>query len=93
MANAGSFKKGQKRPGQGRPKGRLSDTTLTAKECIALAGNELGGYRRLVAWVRLDPTNERVFWGSIYPRLLPVQLSGEGGGPLQLTVTTKDDGL
>lgn len=89
MANAGSFVKGQKRPNQGK-RGQ-SKTTLVAKEAIALAAQELGGVERLVKWVREDPRNERSFWTAIYPRLLPVQVTGEGGGPINasLVVTFK----
>lgn len=68
--------------GMGRPKGVLNKTTRTAKEAIALAAEKLGGAERLVEWVQEDPQNERVFWGTIYPKLLPLQVSGEGGAPL-----------
>lgn len=88
MANAGSFKKGEKRPNQGK-RGKAK-TTLAAKEAIALAADELGGPKRLVAWVKEDPANERVFWGTIYPKLLPVQVSGEGGGPIGLILNGSD---
>ena len=66
--------------GKGRPKGALNKTTVAAKEAIALAAEKLGGTDRLVAWAQEDPANERVFWGQIYPKLLPLQVSGEGGG-------------
>lgn len=82
MANAGTFKKGEKRPNQGRPKGTKNQTTRTALEAIALAAESLGGTERLVQWAQKDPSNEKVFWGTIYPKLLPLQVSGEGGGPL-----------
>lgn len=67
---------------KGRPKGALNKTTRTAKEAIALAAEKLGGSERLVEWVQEDPQNERVFWGTIYPKLLPLQVSGENGAPL-----------
>jgi hypothetical protein len=79
--NSGSFAKGN----PGKPKGAISHTTRTAKEAIALAAEGLGGAPRLVAWAKEDPLNERVFWGTIYPKLLPLQVTGEGGGPLQIT--------
>lgn len=75
------------RAGMGRPKGSLNKTTTAAKDAIAVAAQELGGSDRLVAWAKEDPANERVFWGTIYPKLLPLQVSGEGGGPVQ-TITT-----
>ena len=68
----------------GRQKGSLNKTTMAAKEAIAIAAEELGGTERLVEWAKEDPANERLFWGSIYPKLLPLQVSGENGGPVQL---------
>ena len=65
--------------GPGRPKGVPNKTTQTAKDAIALAAAELGGAARLVAWSKEDPLNERAFWTTIYPKLLPLQLAG--GGP------------
>lgn len=86
MANSGAFKKGEKRPGQGRPKGQVNKTTQIAKDAIALAAEQLGGSDRLVAWAKEDPANERAFWATIYPKLLPLQVTGEGGGPVQSKV-------
>jgi len=79
--------------GPGRPKGLQNRTTRIAKEAIALAADELGGAERLVAWAKEAPENERAFWVSIYPKLLPLQLTGENGGPLQAAVTYKVVGV
>ena len=81
--NTNLFQKGN----PGKPKGALSKTTKTAKEAIALAAEGLGGVDRLVAWAQEDVLNERAFWSSIYPRLLPVQVSGDADNPLQHKVT------
>lgn len=78
MANATAFKKGEKRPGQGRPKGLLNKTTQSAKDCIAMAADRLGGVDRLVEWAQEDPANERAFWATVYPKLLPLQVNGAG---------------
>jgi hypothetical protein len=59
----------------GKPKGAISKTTRTAKEAIALAAEGLGGADRLIAWAQEDPINERTFWGTIYPKLLPLQVA------------------
>lgn len=77
--------------GKGRPKGSLNKTTATAKEAIALAAEGLGGTDRLIAWAQEDPLNERVFWGQIYPKLLPLQVQGDPDNPLKtsLEVTFK----
>jgi hypothetical protein len=63
--------------GKGRPRGSRNKTTLAAKEAIALAAEGLGGVQALIAWVKKDDQNERIFWSSIYPRLLPLKVSGE----------------
>jgi hypothetical protein len=72
--NTGQFGKGN----PGKPKGALAKTTKTAKEAIALAAEGLGGADRLIAWAKEDALNERVFWGTIYPKLLPLQVNGPG---------------
>ena len=69
--------------GKGRPKGVPNKATMAVKDAIALAAEGLGGTDRLIAWAQEDPLNERAFWSSIYPKLLPLQLTGEGGGPVR----------
>lgn len=68
--------------GKGRVKGSLNKTTKTAKEAIALAAEGLGGVERLISWAKEEPINERTFWGSIYPKLLPLQVTGDADNPL-----------
>lgn len=63
----------------GRPKGSPNKTTQIAKDAIADAAAALGGSVRLTAWAKEDPANERVFWGTIYPKLLPLQVAGQVG--------------
>lgn len=84
--NTHSFAKGN----PGKPKGAKNKTTMAAKEAIALAAEELGGVKRLVEWAKEDPLNEGVFWSRIYTRLLPVQLTGEGGNPIELHLHGSD---
>jgi hypothetical protein len=77
--------------GKGRPKGALNRTTTSAKEAIAIAADKLGGAERLVAWAQEDPANERAFWATIYPKLLPLQVSGEDGGPIQAVIRWQNE--
>lgn len=70
----------------GRKKGTPNKTTLAAKEAIAYAAEGLGGADRLIEWAKEDPQNERAFWTAIYPKLMPLQVSGEDGGPLQVAI-------
>jgi hypothetical protein len=60
-----------------------------AREAIAAAAVDLGGVERLVAWVKEDAKNESVFWASIYPKLIPLQLAGEDGGPVAIELVVR----
>ena len=68
------------RSGRGRPKAVPNAVTAVAKDAIAQAAAQLGGYERIVAWAREDPKNEKTFWTTIYPKLLPLQVNGAGKG-------------
>lgn len=83
-SNLKTDENGQVKRGPGRPKGTPNKITKAAKDAIAEAAEGLGGTQRLIDWAKEDPLNERAFWSSIYPKLLPLQLSGEGGGPVQV---------
>ena len=74
----------------GRQKGIPNKTTSLAREAIAFAANKIGGSKRLAAWAKEDPANETAFWTKIYPRLLPVQVTGEGDGPLKVVIAADD---
>jgi hypothetical protein len=37
---------------------------------------------RLVEWAKEDEKNEYTFWGTIYPKLLPLQVGGDPDHPL-----------
>lgn len=73
------------KPGPGRPPGSRNKTTIAAKEAIALAAAGLGGTERLVKWAQEDPLNERAFWSTIYPKLLPLQVDAD----VKASVTVK----
>lgn len=32
----------------------------------------------MVAWAKEDEANERIFWGSIYPKMLPLDVTSGG---------------
>lgn len=72
-------------PGPGRPKGIPNKVTQTAKDAIAQAAMALGGADRLTAWAQEDPANEKVFWGTIYPKLLPLQVAGVDGEAIKMS--------
>lgn len=57
--------------------------TIAVKDAIALAAEGLGGTDRLIAWAKEDPKNEAAFWSGIFPRLIPVALTGADGGAIK----------
>lgn len=75
---------GKGKAGPGRPKGVPNKNTAIAKDAIALAAEKLGGAERLVAWAKEDEKNEHSFWTTIYPKLLPLQVTGQDGGPIAI---------
>lgn len=77
---------GKGTPGPGRKKGVPNKQTTAAKEAIAQAAEGLGGVDRLIEWAQEDPLNERAFWATIYPKLIPVTLAGDKENPLNLQI-------
>jgi hypothetical protein len=71
------FEKGMAKTG-GRKKGALNIHSRTVRMAIAEAARGLGGVKRLIEWAKEDAQNERAFWTSIWPRLLPLQIQGSG---------------
>jgi hypothetical protein len=89
MENASASERPKRLPpnaGKGRPKGSLNKVGKAAKEVIAEAAEMLGGVERIVAWAKEAPENEKAFWSSIYPKLVPLDtyVSGPEGGPVQI---------
>lgn len=82
-----------KQAGKGRPKGVPNKATILAKNAIAEVAEQLGGATRMVAWVNEDPKNEAIFWGTIYPKLLPLQVTGDAGGPVIFQLMAEDRSL
>jgi hypothetical protein len=69
----------------GRQKGTPNKTTQEAKDAIALVASGLGGANRMLEWVQEDPANEKLFWTSIYPKLLPLQVANPDGETFKTT--------
>lgn len=84
----GNEKNLEAKKGRGRPKGSQNKVGAAAKEVIAQAAADLGGAERLVAWAKEAPENEKAFWSSIYPKLIPVQLAGDAENPVTFVIET-----
>jgi hypothetical protein len=66
--------------GKGRPKGVPNKTTAMVKDVITTVAAELGGSVRMLEWIKEAPENEKMFWGTIYPKLIPVQVESGANG-------------
>jgi len=76
-----AFEKGCKRlPNAGRTKGTPNKMSLAVKEVIESCAERLGGLERMVEWVKEDKENERIFWSSMYMKLLPLHIKSDGTG-------------
>lgn len=76
------------RAGPGRPKGSKNKVTLAAKEALLLAFEGAGGVAALTQFAREQPAHFYAIWGRIIPK--PVEVQGEGGGPVRVTIEYVD---
>lgn len=80
-----AFKKGEKKPGQGRPKGSLNKNNQQIRDMIAEALDGVGGVDYLMDCAH-DPKTKAAFLGLI-GKVMPIQVTGENGGALQHSIT------
>lgn len=81
MANAGSFKKGEKRPNQGKRGPNKENKALREMILQALDEQPGGG----VAYLKIQASENPNAFMSLLGKVLPMQVTGEGGGPIQVT--------
>ena len=79
MANAGAFKKGEKRPKQGRPPGQPNKDTALIRDMIAQALEQVGGVEYLASVATSHPGPFLALVGKV----MPVQVTGADGGAVQ----------
>lgn len=77
-------KTGLDRAKTGRAKGTPNKTTAMLRDAILNAFTEVGGQSYLARIADQDP---RTFC-TLLGKVLPLQVSGEGGKPMQITVVT-----
>src|SRR4051812_33719121 len=90
-----TFHKGDPKPQtSGRRAGMRNRRTVEIRGVIQAVAREIGGAERLVAWIKEDALNERLFWSTMYIRLLPVRVQGTGEhGEIELDVKIKQEDL
>jgi hypothetical protein len=87
------FEKGREKTG-GREKGKPNKTTMLLKEAIMLAaeceGLDRKGKDGLVGFLRMLSRREPAVFGRLMEKLLPYQLTGKDGSPMQVVHSTKE---
>lgn len=78
--------RGGKRENAGRPAGAPNKVTQDVREAILRVAEGLGGVDGMLSWAQSDKVNERIFWSTIYPRVLPKEIKAEVEGEVGLTV-------
>lgn len=79
----------RKRPPGGSRKGRPNKITADVKAMVLAALNQAGGPEYLY---RQSMENPKAFL-ALVGKLMPLQLSGDGGGPLQFVISDKEADL
>lgn len=78
--NAGAFKKGEKRPKQGRPKGALNKNNQLIRDMITQALDEAGG----VEYLKEAAVSHPAAFLALIGKVMPIQVTGDSGGPIKL---------
>lgn len=80
--------------GKGRRVGSANKTTTALKEAILLAAQEHGadgdGKDGLVGYLRRIAAQDIKAMAGLLGKVLPLQIGGEGGGPIQVIIQSTD---
>lgn len=78
------FKKGMPRPANaGRKKGSKNIVNQTVKEALIKSFNTIGADKFFTKLARSKSMSNQRAMAQIYSKLLPIELTGANGGPLQ----------
>lgn len=80
--------------GKGRRKGTPNKTTRALKEAIVLAAEKVGqdgkGQDGLTGYLVRLATDEPKAFAALLGKVLPLQVTGEGGGAVQIVISQAD---
>lgn len=76
---------GKGKPGPGRPKGLPNKTTQLLKDAILKAAEEAGGKDGMVGYLVVQAKTNPQSFLPLLGKVLPMQVTGEGGGPVSVT--------
>ena len=87
MSDIKTPKIGEGKAGPGRPKGMPNKTTALLKDAILEAARGAGGKGGMVAYLTTQATENPGPFMALLGKVLPMQVTGEDGEPVQMTVT------
>jgi hypothetical protein len=83
--------------GKGRPKGSANKTTTALKEAILKAAEDVGmdgkGKEGLVGYLKRVASQDVKAFSALLGKVLPLQVTGEGGGPVVIQASAHDEAL
>lgn len=80
-------KVGLDRSKTGRAKGTPNKTTALLKDAILKAADQAGGKDKLVGYLKAQALANPGPFMALLGKVLPMQVTGEDGGPLVVTIT------
>lgn len=78
-------RRGGKRPGSGRKKGIPNKLNAMLKDAIVQAAEEAGGPAGVVGYLKRQAKENPGPFLSLLGKVLPMQVTGESGGPLVIS--------
>lgn len=87
MSDIESPKIGQGKPGPGRPPGMPNKTTALLKDAIIKAAEQAGGKDGMIGYLKAQASKNPGPFLSLLGKVLPMQVTGEDGAAVQLTIT------
>jgi hypothetical protein len=85
-------KVGLDRSKTGRKKGTPNKTTALLKDAILKAATKAGGEQGIVGYLQTQATANPGPFMALLGKVLPMQVTGEGDGPLQVAVVRFTEG-
>lgn len=84
------------KPGErrgGRKKGTPNKHTALLKDAILKAAEDAGGAAGMVGYLTIQASENPAAFMTLLGKVLPMQVAGDDGGPIQIILTSDDASL